>query len=62
MIEHLEFEDSSDRIAELRRQIAAGTYDTESRLSSAVDVILDDFEQGTVRPGEDRLPLPRKPR
>jgi hypothetical protein len=32
------------RLAEIRRQIDAGTYETRERLSAAVDAFLEDFD------------------
>ena len=32
-----------DRVAEIRRQIAEGTYETEARLEAAVERMLDQF-------------------
>lgn len=31
------------RLAEIRRQIKAGTYETRERISAAIDAILEDF-------------------
>ena len=31
------------RLAEIRRQVRAGTYETRERLSAAIDAILEDF-------------------
>ena len=33
--------DSNDRIATIQSQIAAGTYDTDERISAAVDRMID---------------------
>jgi len=33
----------ADRVAELRAQIAAGTYETEQKLSATLDRLLDEF-------------------
>jgi hypothetical protein len=35
------------RLAEIRREIAARTYETPERLSAAVDVLLVDLEGGS---------------
>jgi hypothetical protein len=32
-----------DRLAKIRQQIQAGTYETRERLSAAVDAMLEDF-------------------
>jgi hypothetical protein len=47
------------RLAEIRRQIRAGTYETRERLSAAIDAILEDFADqpdgasGPMFPGQD---------
>jgi hypothetical protein len=46
------------RIAEIRRQIADGTYDTPERLEAAVDAYLD----GPGMEGETRVRFNRLPR
>jgi len=33
----------TDKVAEIRRQIAAGTYDTEEKISAALDKFLGSF-------------------
>lgn len=33
----------ADRVAQLRAQIASGTYETEERISKAIDGFLDEF-------------------
>jgi hypothetical protein len=35
--------DRQARLAEIRRQIEAGTYETPERLSAAIDALLEDF-------------------
>jgi hypothetical protein len=48
------------RIAEIRRQIADGAYDTPERLEGAVDAYLDrSGKEGETRLGFDRLPKVR---
>ncbi|MBI2826395.1 MAG: hypothetical protein HYX69_17095 [Planctomycetia bacterium] len=39
-----EARDRAAHLAEIRRQIAAGTYETPERLSAAVDALLEDLE------------------
>jgi len=46
--------DRSERIAAIRREIAAGTYETPEKLSAALDAFLKEAEK------ED--PPPRAPR
>ena len=41
------------RVEGLKREIAAGTYETADKLEAALDAFLDDVEQGRVTPGED---------
>ncbi len=51
--------DQQERLAEIRQQIAAGTYETPERLSVAVDGLLDDLA-GRGEFADDYRP--RKPR
>jgi hypothetical protein len=50
------------RLAEIRRQIRAGTYETRERLSAAVGAILEDFAgqpddaSGDLAPESDESP------
>ncbi len=50
------------KIADLKRQIAAGGYETPEKIEAALDAFLDDYERGQVRPGEDREPKPGRPK
>jgi hypothetical protein len=53
------------RVADLRRQIAAGVYATDTKLSAAVDGLLDDVVDGegsTGDDGDDSPPPARRPR
>lgn len=51
--------DQQERLAEIRQQIAAGTYETPERLSAAVEALLDDLEgRGEISGGF----RPRQPR
>jgi anti-sigma28 factor (negative regulator of flagellin synthesis) len=52
-------ESRSQRIAELKRQIAAGTYETPGKLQSAVEALLGDFAEGKLTPGQDRPTQPK---
>jgi hypothetical protein len=45
--------DRQARLAEVRREIAAGTYETHERLEAAVDALLDELV------GEPPRPTPR---
>ena len=46
--------DRAARLAEIRRQIAAGTYETPERLSAAVDALLEDLEGRETSADKDR--------
>lgn len=41
--------DRDARVAEIRRQIAAGTYETREKLFAAVDKLLPRLEQAEVK-------------
>ena len=64
MTEQLQFDDRAALLAEIKRQIVAGTYDTPWRLSLAVDGLLDDLERGSQDAPEtdDGPSRPRQPR
>jgi len=40
----IQFDDRADHLAEIKRQVVAGTYDTRWRLSLALDALLDEIE------------------
>ena len=42
------------KIAEIKRQIAAGTYDSPERLEKAVDAFLDQQSREVRRPAKPR--------
>ena len=42
------------KIAEIKRQIAAGTYDSPDKLEKAVDAFLDRQPDDQKRPGKPR--------
>jgi hypothetical protein len=42
------------KLAEIKRQIAAGTYDSSERLEQALDKFLDQQARSTQRPGKPR--------
>ncbi len=50
------------KIADLKRQIAAGSYETPEKIEAALGAFLDDYERGEVRPGEDRESTPGRPK
>lgn len=61
MAQAAEFSDSAGRearIAEIRRQIAAGAYETPERLDRAVDALLDRLNSGETAPDAPK-PKPR---
>ncbi len=67
MTQRIQFDDRAAHLADLKRQIAAGTYDTEWRLTRALDAMLDDFESDDLDRDEageydDPAPRPRQPR
>jgi hypothetical protein len=62
MTQRIQFDDRAAHLAELKRQIAAGTYDTEWRLSLALDAMLDDYDRGGNLESDERSGRPRQPR
>jgi len=50
------------RIAELKRRIAEGVYETPEKLEAALDAFLEDDRRGEVRPGEDRSSYRNRPK
>ncbi|HUY92410.1 MAG TPA: flagellar biosynthesis anti-sigma factor FlgM [Pirellulales bacterium] len=50
--------DRQTRIAEIRRQIAAGTYETPKKLELAVEILLDRFAAGEI-PAPQPKPRPK---
>jgi hypothetical protein len=55
--------DRSARIAEIRRQIAAGEYETPEKLEQAVERMLDSLlDVPPHRADEPSDPAPRRPR
>jgi hypothetical protein len=44
------------RLAEIRRQIAAGTYETPEKLQAAVEKMLESWEEPSHDPDEPRPP------
>ena len=46
--------DRAERIAAIRREIAAGTYDTPEKLSAALDSFLDTAGENTSPPPRPR--------
>lgn len=62
MTQRIQFDDRAAHLADLKRQIAAGTYDTDWRLSLALDAMLDDFERDGGLECDDPSPRPRQPR
>lgn len=55
------FSDSADRqarIAEIRRQIAAGTYETPAKLDRAVEALLDRLNSAKISPASSK-PKPK---
>ncbi len=55
------------RLAEIRRQIQAGTYENPERLSAAIDALLEDFAGGpdgasNPTPDEPESPQANRPR
>lgn len=53
----------TERIAEIRRQIAAGTYDTPERMEAALEGFLDSDDARDISP-RSSVPLrgPHRPR
>jgi anti-sigma28 factor (negative regulator of flagellin synthesis) len=51
--------DRQARLAEVRRQIAAGTYETHERLEAAADALLDELALFDELAGEPPRPAPR---
>ena len=47
------------RLAEIRQQLADGTYETTEKIEAAVDVILDRYEQGELTPDTSAPKHPR---
>ena len=62
MVDASEEKEREARIAELKRQIAAGSYETPEKIEAALDAFLDDHQRGEVRPGKDRAPVPGRPK
>jgi hypothetical protein len=50
------------RIAEIRRQIAAGSYETPDKLSAAIDAFLCQQERTDDSDGSERASIPPRPR
>jgi hypothetical protein len=46
--------DRAERIAAIRREIAAGTYETPEKLSAALDAMLEKFDQNDALPTRPR--------
>lgn len=51
--------DRTARIAAIRREIAAGTYETSEKLSGALDRFLQDAEEGNAADKPPSAPRPR---
>ena len=47
------------KIADIKRQIAAGTYDTPERLAEALDRFLDSEDSGVDRPAGESPNRPK---
>jgi hypothetical protein len=66
MTQRIQFDDRAAHLADLKRQIAAGSYDTDWRFSLAVDMMLntmlDDFERDGHEEGDGPGRRPRQPR
>ncbi len=62
LVDASESAERAAKIADLKREIAAGTYETPQRLEAAIDAFLDEDAQGLVRPGEDRPGRPSHPK
>lgn len=52
----------TEKIARLKRRIAAGSYETPEKVEAAVEAILEAHRRGTLRPGADRPTPPRPPK
>jgi hypothetical protein len=65
MTQRIQFDDRAAHLSDLKRQIAAGTYDTDWRLSLALnfmlDAMLDEFEFGQLD-GDEPDARPHQPR
>jgi hypothetical protein len=50
------------KVAQIKQQISAGTYETPDKLAVALYGFLDDYQAGLLRPGEDRPSRPDHPK
>lgn len=62
MTQRIQFDDRAAHLAELKRQIAAGTYETEWRLSLALDAMLDEYDRDGQMDYDKPSGRPRQPR
>ena len=62
MIERINFNDRATRLAEIKREIAAGLYDTDWRLSQAVDALWEKLSSEAADEDPDQPQRPRQPR
>ena len=51
-----------ERIAELKRAIAEGTYETPEKLEVAVDALLDDLQRRERESGNENCTAPSQPK